>query len=127
MLYKIGVEPIDINGTCNRSDGKTTWVNPSCMINCKEPDMILMQYTGLKDKNNKEIYEGDIIQIYRYNDEIHKDEKHLISGVRFINGAFCWFSKLLQDWIDFSHLARPAEPFEVIGNIYENKEGSRFE
>jgi hypothetical protein len=67
----------------------------------------LMQYTGLKDKNGKEIYEGDII--------LRQDE---VGRIEFSeDGSFL---------IRFPHhLARMNAtwgPIEVIGNIYENPE-----
>jgi len=72
-------------------------------------DLILMQYTGLKDKNGKEIYEGDIFQRHNgHTSEVAYDNYHACFGLKdkgltHLNG------------IDNSN-------GEIIGNIYENPE-----
>jgi len=68
---------------------------------------ILMQYTGLKDKNGKEIYEGDIVKNYAIIEQV--------IVVKFIEGCFYPFTNGIDFRIE-------AQDVEVIGNIYENPE-----
>ena len=94
-------------------------------------DYSLMQYTGLKDKNGKEIYEGDIVIVQdefdnfaseydEVNDEYVNTEKMLIKwGNEY--PAFDVFN-LDGSYHDCEYNVLTIATIEVIGNIYENPE-----
>ena len=88
----------------------------NCSI--KLENNILMQSTGLKDKNDKLIYEGDIVKFYFDNDEITGviSWSYDDSIGFYINTTDYFKDKYITDY-DFLK-----EEYEVIGNIYENPE-----
>ena len=79
-----------------------------------DSDVIIMQFTGLHDKNGKEIYEGDILDF---------GNKNYVPVV-FDNGCFNVFDEPLG-W-DFDSEEIPVKTnfnyCEIVGNIYENPE-----
>ncbi len=101
----------------------------------------VMQYTGLKDKNNKEIYEGDILEYYYNSDIEHKKgkgntfrvevvyrigiEKHGYEEYRSHHVGFMtkWLEEQGSEEMQYSDLPEPNMcRIKVIGNIYENPE-----
>ena len=81
---------------------------------------IFMQYTGLKDKNGKEIYEGDIGEHTYYPGEEEMGTTTEKEVVAFAGGQFGL--KRGDDVIGFWETMDTEDDFEIIGNIYENKD-----
>lgn len=78
----------------------------------------LMQYTGLKDKNGVEIYEGDIVKCKVYAIDNETFEIDDIGEVVYDDDCCAYFIQFNEGYI---HLTS-AWNLEVIGNIYENPE-----
>lgn len=79
----------------------------------------LQQYTGLKDKNGKEIYEGDLVKIFDWGLEAHKVEWAEELGMWSI-AVFLIDQKMMESVNDKTDWE--GKIFEVVGNIYENSE-----
>lgn len=79
-------------------------------------NIVLSQFTGLKDKNGKEIYESDIVRLWANPADYNGYEGHNYKGI--------------IEWDDFSlgfilsdgHGLRDFNNIEILGNIFENPE-----
>lgn len=96
----------------------------------KFDEVELMQYTGLKDKNGVEIYEGDIVSAESYGTAMTRhhgrevDSKKKTYGIRFERGSFRLYELKENYWVAIidHHVMSRANELCVIGNIYENPE-----
>jgi len=79
---------------------------------------VLMQYTGLKDRKGKDIYEGDIVKDVK----MGKIKKELaIHEIVFVGGSFCMRCAVETIPI-FAYDGNSLDNMDIIGNIYENSE-----
>ena len=80
-------------------------------------DLIISQYTGLKDQNGKEIYEGDLVRIkIQIGYEENYTQHEFISRVEYYISSYVFLP--LRIILDSGDILKS----EVIGNIYENPE-----
>lgn len=78
----------------------------------KFDDIVLMQSTGFRDKNGKEIFEGDIVT----------SRSDLFKGVVSLRQDLGTYVINLIGYKNFERLCNVANSTKVIGNIYENPE-----
>lgn len=113
-MFKIGQITLE-EGTWNFEPNDRGFIGMSIPY---QPSFVLMQYTGLHDKNGKEIYEGDIV----YCQTKYGKAKAII---KFIDGKFvAYWNSALTHPENGHHIAcyEINKRFEVIGNIYDNPE-----
>lgn len=118
-MRRVNMDLIDFKRSC---EGPRWTVNMEC------PDIILMQYTGLKDKDGKDIYEGDIVKstsdivTWKSNKPTGKKAINHYSIVYINKEARFATKKFTNDKHESFHLRQEsiAKYYEIIGNIYES-------
>lgn len=120
-------------------DGTTyLGINRPCMIDIDVNT--LCQYTGLTDKNGQKIWENDIIKLHQFLFDGSEYEKEILISIEYMSEMMCFGANLIEakeikrymgyededtekvvvPFNDFYGLHE--ESFEVIGNIFDNKE-----
>ncbi|HCR3094333.1 YopX family protein [Enterococcus faecalis] len=105
---------VDVKTIDLEKDGSIGCIVDYNGINLDVSECILMQSTGLKDKNGVEIFEGDVLYYIPFESHIND------SIVVFEKGSFC--KKMLRNGKLTSVKFIDSEEYEVIGNIHENPE-----
>lgn len=97
-------------------DGKTRCVcGYAYDFYLEDEDAILMQSTGLLDKDNKEIFDGDILAI--------ETKDGLVKVIVFWDNEHALFmveSKTYNEKVALAELIEDSSPITIIGNIHEN-------
>lgn len=97
------------------SECQTEWFLPNL-----SEDYEVMQYTGLKDKNGKEIFEGDIVEGHTFDEQIDKKQ---VGSIEYSEGRHGFI--FVPNEFKPKNLYYPLFAIvtcELIGNIYENEE-----
>ena len=107
----VNVETIDFTDKSIQYLEKNEFINAYLLRRMIFDDVELMQYTGLKDKNDKEIYEGDILFFRDENMKyvvVWQDTAFIIKSIEIRK-----YSEKMY-WIDDAEIC-----CEIVGNIYE--------
>ena len=90
---------------------------PTMQKNPEYPQIHVMQYTGLNDKDGREIYDRDIVRYKLGGEWVVGDVRYDVYAARYVKRA----EKIGELW-DYKDLSSYIGSTSVIGNVYENPE-----
>jgi hypothetical protein len=114
-LYNIQDAYDTLSGHVKYEDGENADYDADCFGDFLDNDRyVVEQFTGLKDKNGREIYEGDVLDIGLLN----QDGNPVLAPVSYE----AYLAGYVLDNRGYGIWQRLGGDCEVIGNIYENPE-----